>query len=184
VTADVPGPDKADFAALYELIAPDLDAWERGVRAADPTLSDAEVLDRALRQALTHVRQEAAQQTLAYLTWRAGQSRAAAVATRAASAAAREARAAARASLAPGWPRPRGDAEPPGQPGAAPPRTFHDREGCAWSVHEVAAGLVPWAKGPRCLLFGSESAIRRVWDYPAGWQALSDTELELLSWHV
>lgn len=64
------------------------------------------------------------------------------------------------------------------------PRTYHDARGCVWYVHEVAPGTVPWAKGPRCLLFGSDAAIRRVWRFPSDWDTLSDAELEALSWGV
>ena len=64
------------------------------------------------------------------------------------------------------------------------PRTYRDSDGCTWSVHEVAAGAVPWARGPRCLLFRSETAVRRVWHYPLDWRSLPDAELEALSWRV
>ena len=65
-----------------------------------------------------------------------------------------------------------------------PPRTYRDAAGCTWSVHQVAEAALPWVHGPRCLLFGSEAAIRRVWHYPPDWRTLSDTELEALSWRV
>lgn len=98
-------PDAAGAAGaapneLYALLAPDLDAWERAVRAAEPSLPDPEVPDRALRHALAHFRQEAGQQTLAYLRWRAEQAKADAQAAVAASVAARQARAATRAGAA------------------------------------------------------------------------------------
>lgn len=172
--------------ALYELIAPELGAWERTVRVVEPSLPDGEVLDRALRQALAHLRHEVAQQTLCYLRWRAEQARASAQAIVARSAAARAERAAVRQAA-------------PDRSGARPVRTdaehacaqideqrcaFQDGAGCVWTVHEVATGAALWAKGPRCLLFGSESAIRRVWRYPPDWRTLSVAELETLSWRV
>ena len=83
-------------AATYDLIAPDLDVWERAVRAAEPSLADAAVRDRALRQARAHFRHEASDRTMAYLTWRAERARAAASDSIAASVAARDARAEAR----------------------------------------------------------------------------------------
>ena len=81
-------------------------------------------------------------------------------------------------------PTPRTDAERPIGVADERRRTFRDAAGCTWSVHEVAAGAVPWAHGPRCLLFGSETAIRRVWHYPPEWRTLSDAELETLSWRT
>lgn len=174
--------------ALYDLIAPQLGTWERTVRVAEPSLPDADVLDRALREALAHLRQDVAQQTLRYLRWRAEQARAAAQATVANSAAARKSRAAAREA-----------ATAPDDSAARPLQTdaeqglalvdeqrcfFRDGAGCVWNVYEVAAGAVPWAKGRRCLLFDSESAIRRVWRYPPDWRTLSEAELETLSWCV
>jgi hypothetical protein len=174
-------------AALYELIAPDLSAREAAVRTAEPSLPDPDVLDRALRHALAHFRHEAGQQTLEYLRWRTEQTNADAVATVTASVRARQARAAIRAAVvAPDAALLRGPADAERPLGVADdrPRTFRDAVGCAWSVHEVAAGEVPWAHGPRCLLFGAETAIRRVWHYPPDWRSLSDAEPEALSWGV
>jgi len=201
MTANVAGPEPGEGerasgrsgdrgaadAALYELIAPDLGAWEAAVRTAEPSLPDAEVLDRALRHALTHLRQETGQQTLAYLRWRADQAKANATATVAAAVRARDARAAARGAATAAAVTSalgRADAERPLSLADERPRTFRDAAGCTWSAHEVAAGAVPWAHGPRCLLFGSETVVRRVWDYPPDWRALSDAELEALSWRA
>ncbi len=64
------------------------------------------------------------------------------------------------------------------------PRVFADRAGVEWRVTEVPAAAVPAAKGPACLVFHSDTAIRRVWRYPANWRQLSDTELEVLSWET
>ena len=63
-------------------------------------------------------------------------------------------------------------------------RTFSDAAGRPWTVHEVRAESALWARGPRCLVFASEAAIRRVWDYPEDWRRLSDAELEAQSWRV
>jgi len=46
-----------------------------------------------------------------------------------------------------------------------------------WVVREIDAGGVPAASAPRCLVFESESVVRRVWRYPADWESLSDTQL-------
>ena len=64
------------------------------------------------------------------------------------------------------------------------PRTFTDRAGVAWRVDEVPAAAVPAAKGPACLVFHSDAAIRRVWRYPPNWRQLNDAELEVLSWET
>lgn len=173
---------------LYELIAPELGTWERTVRDVEPLLSDAEVLDRALRQGLAHLRLEVAQQTLRYLSWRAEQAKASARATVAGSAAARQARAATRQpAAATDVPAPQpvpADMEQPLLQIDEQPCTFRDRAGCFWIVQKVTAGAVPWAKGTRFLLFDSESAVRRVWRYPPHWRSLSEVELEALSWRV
>ena len=64
------------------------------------------------------------------------------------------------------------------------PRTFLDRAGAEWRVTEVPAAAVPAARGPACLVFHSEAAIRRVWRYPPNWRQLTDAELEVLSWET
>jgi hypothetical protein len=68
---------------------------------------------------------------------------------------------------------------------AAPPtaqRTFRAADGAPVTAREVDAPREPWVRGPRCLLFEREGAIRRVWDYPAGWADLPDAALDALSW--
>jgi hypothetical protein len=146
---------------LFEQIAPELETRERAVREAEPTLPEPEVLDRALRQALSRLRHDVSRGMLDYLRWRADEARRAARAAREASAAAREARLAL---------------------GRAPRRAFRDRDGLTWVAHELTVGPVAWAPAPGCLIFHSESAVRRVWHYPADWHALPDAELEALSW--
>jgi hypothetical protein len=46
-----------------------------------------------------------------------------------------------------------------------------------WTVREVSAHQVPGARGARCLICESASVVRRLWDYPDNWHALTDTEL-------
>ena len=60
-------------------------------------------------------------------------------------------------------------------------RQFFAADFSGWTVTEIA-GNVPARPGQRCLAFASSDTIRRVWDYPADWRALSDTQLEALSW--
>ncbi len=46
-----------------------------------------------------------------------------------------------------------------------------------WTVREVSAHTVPGARAERCLICESSSIVRRLWDYPEGWQHMSDDEL-------
>jgi hypothetical protein len=55
-------------------------------------------------------------------------------------------------------------------------RVVMDGEGTEWVVNEVETPQ-PWARGARCLIFGSASIVRRVWSYPADWARLSSREL-------
>jgi hypothetical protein len=52
-----------------------------------------------------------------------------------------------------------------------------------WSVVEVDARDVPGVHAPNCLIFSRQDCVRRVWEYPANWLDLDDTELVALSWH-
>jgi hypothetical protein len=90
-------------------------------------------------------------------------------------------------------PDPNPQRQPPGElpgvreaPRARPrgPREFTDRAGVAWRVDEVSGDVVPAARGPACLVFHSDAAIRRVWRYPANWRQLTDDELTILSWET
>lgn len=60
--------------------------------------------------------------------------------------------------------------------------TFHDASGVLWTVSECNAEDVPGSRGPRCLIFASAEAVRRVWLYPAGWRDLLTPSLIALSW--
>lgn len=60
-------------------------------------------------------------------------------------------------------------------------RSFADRDGCRWKVFEQAFSDYDRRSG-MSLIFSSESAVRRVRDYPADWMDLPDTELARLSW--
>lgn len=62
-------------------------------------------------------------------------------------------------------------------------RLFVDRDGVEWEVLEVDGAEVPAARGERCLIFRSHSAVRRVWNYPKTWTAMSASELVNLSWN-
>jgi hypothetical protein len=61
-------------------------------------------------------------------------------------------------------------------------RVFVDDEGVEWEAVEVDATHVPAAPKERCLIFRSTGAIRRVWNYPNSWTAMSAAELVRLSW--
>ena len=57
----------------------------------------------------------------------------------------------------------------------------HDVHGTRWVVSERDTLAVPGARAPRCLVFMSEQAVRRVWAYPAAWRGLSADALLALS---
>jgi hypothetical protein len=61
-------------------------------------------------------------------------------------------------------------------------RVFVDGNGVEWEVSEVDGADVPAARGERCLIFRSPAAVRRVWNYPGSWTAMSGAELVNLSW--
>lgn len=49
--------------------------------------------------------------------------------------------------------------------------------GIRWSVREAAATHVPGARGERCLIFESDSVIRRLWSYPVDWNEFEEEQL-------
>ena len=55
--------------------------------------------------------------------------------------------------------------------------------GVQWTVTECDGSQVPGSRGPRCLIFASPEAIRRVWEVPPDWYTLPDAALFALSWH-
>lgn len=57
---------------------------------------------------------------------------------------------------------------------------FHSAGGIRWHVAECSADGVPGAQGPFCLIFFSESTVRRIWDYPEEWHSLDPIALEAL----
>jgi hypothetical protein len=67
-----------------------------------------------------------------------------------------------------------------GPPGAR--RVYYARSGAHVTVREVDTRSAAWARGPHCLVFELEGAIRRVWEYPADWADLPDETLDELSW--
>jgi PAS domain S-box-containing protein len=64
------GIDVRQATAAFEKLAPTLAADEQQVRAADERFSDSEVLDRALRHALTRLRYHLNRETFEYLRWK------------------------------------------------------------------------------------------------------------------
>lgn len=60
-------------------------------------------------------------------------------------------------------------------------RTYVDADGGHWRVFEQAFGDYDRRTGVS-LIFSSDSAVRRVRDYPADWMSLSDADLAALSW--
>jgi hypothetical protein len=64
----------------------------------------------------------------------------------------------------------------------APPHIVKDASGIRWRVTEVHGHQVPGARGEACLVFECDTAIRRVWDYPACWRELPPPDLIQVSW--
>lgn len=60
-------------------------------------------------------------------------------------------------------------------------RSFTAADGTHWRVYQQAFADYDRRSGDS-LIFASETAVRRVRDYPAEWQQLSDGELLALSW--
>lgn len=62
-------------------------------------------------------------------------------------------------------------------------RVFIDgATGHFWCVVEVSTATLPGTRRSHCLIFVTESTVRRVWQYPEHWRALDDAELVTLSW--
>ena len=61
------------------------------------------------------------------------------------------------------------------------PRSFADHDGNRWQVYEKAPADYDRRSGAS-LIFASETAVRRVRDFPANWRTLSDEQLAELSW--
>ena len=75
---------------------------------------------------------------------------------------------------------------PAGSPISRAPVTFVEQVGemyLHWSVVEADARAVPGARSANCLIFSREDCVHRVWEYPANWLDLDDTELVVLCWH-
>ena len=65
---------------------------------------------------------------------------------------------------------------------SAPPHVVKDASGTRWRVTEVSGQHVPGARGDACLVFESDTAIRRVWHYPPSWRDLPGADLIAVSW--
>jgi hypothetical protein len=55
-------------------------------------------------------------------------------------------------------------------------------DGTVWMAREVAGSMIVGARGPRCLVFANEWAMRMVWTYPDDWAACTSAALFDLSW--
>lgn len=60
--------------------------------------------------------------------------------------------------------------------------TYVDGDHVHWRVTEHDGRGVPGSRGERCLVFASEGATRRVWDYPLDWRRLTPLVLATVSW--
>ncbi|MEP6622094.1 MAG: hypothetical protein ABJE47_22420 [bacterium] len=61
-------------------------------------------------------------------------------------------------------------------------RSFVDADGMRWRVYEQPTS--DYDRRRQSLIFASETAVRRVRDFPANWTDLSDDELTALSWNA
>jgi hypothetical protein len=50
-------------------------------------------------------------------------------------------------------------------------------QGIAWRVREMDATNIPGARADRCLIFDSESVVRRAWSFPRAWAELDDESI-------
>ncbi len=64
----------------------------------------------------------------------------------------------------------------------SPSLVFIDKSGVDWRIYEMSRAQVPAPRGDACLVFESQAAIRRVWNYPNDWRSLTTEELAALSW--
>jgi hypothetical protein len=156
---------------LFQQISSDYPVWERAVRDAAPELADSDVQDRALRSVLAQLRFDPSAETFRQLKERLARVKRETKELRDEAAAmrdrTRELVAAAKSNAG---------------EGGKGVRTFRDSGGLVWSVREKQTDDVPWGRARHCLVFSSDMAVRRIWGVPADWQALSDAELERLSW--
>jgi hypothetical protein len=53
--------------------------------------------------------------------------------------------------------------------------------GEAFTIRELEAGACPGPHTGRCLVFENHSLVRRLWDYPADWLAMSDVAVLALA---
>jgi hypothetical protein len=70
-------------------------------------------------------------------------------------------------------------AAPPGPTEPHPPalRSLRDSEGRRWFVYEWTASDKSPTPGRRFLVLDAGTIVRRLSDFPAGWQVMSDDEL-------
>ena len=59
---------------------------------------------------------------------------------------------------------------------------FQDSAGVSWRVFELPAGPAAQVSWSACLIFESDTAVRRVRNFPPHWSALSPLDLERVSW--
>ena len=76
---------------------------------------------------------------------------------------------------------PKSDASSRAGSSTAPVRVFVDGDGTRWQVSERPFADYDRRRG-LSLIFASDTAVRRVREYPAQWFALPDEELSALSW--
>jgi hypothetical protein len=62
------------------------------------------------------------------------------------------------------------------------PLAFQASDGVFWQVREYAGDGANGNGGDPCLVFESDSTVRRIRTFPAGWRELSSEDLLAVSW--
>jgi len=57
------------------------------------------------------------------------------------------------------------------------PERLVERDAVAWRIREIDSTLTPGAPVPVSLMCESTMLVRRIWQFPGDWHALSDHEL-------
>lgn len=146
---------------LFELLhEPMIAVEEHIVQKGSPSLEAGKVLDLALQAAITRLDLTLNDETFDHLRWKVviARSTARTPIEPVASARAERAKVCDRCS-----------------------RTFLDATGTGWTVTERLCRIGSGAEEP-CLLFSSDTSVRRVRHIPPDWRTMTDAELSALSW--
>lgn len=166
--------DDSELARVMEVLPDVLAREEMVLQRCLPRLSPADVLDAALKRALTRLRFELSQDGFDHLRWKVAMGRA------------ERQRVTARASLMEESARSTAVQPRPTREGlGSSPRSFQSRtfvgdHGITWTVSALNTLTPADPRHATCLVFTSEEAVLCVWDYPQTWRDMSDEELNSL----